>query len=57
MVGHAEGTVTRTVFRPWLLVGLSGIEATTADVWTRRVGRDWMPYIAAKDDGPGDRSL
>jgi hypothetical protein len=40
-----------------VLASLTGIEATTADVWTRRVGRDWMPYIAAKDEGPGDRSL
>ncbi|MEV6648114.1 hypothetical protein [Amycolatopsis sp. NPDC051371] len=26
-----------------VLASLTGIEATSADVWTRRVGRDWMP--------------
>jgi hypothetical protein len=35
-----------------VLASLTGIEPVTADAWNKRVGHDWTPYIAAKDDQP-----
>jgi hypothetical protein len=32
------------------LASLTGMEVTTADAWNKRVGHDWAPYLAAKDD-------